>query len=122
MMLRAVLTVSLLAASALAACGTSPTLELAVVNDSDSDAVVEVLGPNGAPVGFREVVSAFGGIEVAMEVPGPGGWGVTVDGHVVTDGDDWPNGNPVIDLTVVIAPDGSVQVHDTSRRAHPSGA
>lgn len=88
-------------------------LDLEVSNESDSEAVVEVLGPGGADVGFREVVPPGNGFKVAVERPGPGGWAVTVDGQVVTDWRDWPIDNPVIDFTLLIQRDGSVDVQDT---------
>ena len=73
MLRRMVLPLSLLAASGVAGCNPGPMLELEVVNESDSEAVVEVLGPGGADVGFREVVRPGGGFKVAVERPGPGG-------------------------------------------------
>lgn len=112
MLLRIVLPLILLWASGLAGCNPGP-LELAVANESDLEAVVEVLGPGGAEVGFREVVRPGNGFEVAVERPGPGGWAVTVDGRVVTDWMDWPSDNPVIDFTLIIQRDGSVDVQDT---------
>jgi hypothetical protein len=36
-----------------------------------------------------------------------------VDGQVATQATDWPDDNPVIDLTILIHPDGSVEVRDT---------
>jgi hypothetical protein len=36
-----------------------------------------------------------------------------VNGQPVTDWRDWPDDNPVIDLSLVINPDGSVDVLDT---------
>ena len=87
-------------------------LELEVFNGSGGQVVVEVLGPGGAEVGFREVVRPDHGFEVAVERPGPGGWAVTVDGQVATSWEDWPNDNPVIDLSVEIRRDGSVHVQD----------
>ncbi len=88
-------------------------LELGVENLGQTEAVVEILGPDGADAGFREVVGPSGGIEVSAERPGPGGWTVTVNGQPVTDWRDWPDDNPVIDLSLVINPDGSVDVLDT---------
>ena len=113
MLRRIFIPLTLLLASGLAGCNPGPMLELEVFNESGSEAVVEVLGAGGAEVGFREVVRPDQGFEVAVERPGPGGWAVTVDGQVVTDWMDWPNDNPVIDLTLLIRRDGSVDVQDT---------
>jgi len=55
-----------LAVSALAGCSTAPMLQLDVVNESQSDAIIEVLGPSGADAGYRAVVSPGGGYELAV--------------------------------------------------------
>lgn len=101
-----------LAVSALAGCSTAPMLQLDVVNESQSDAIIEVLGPSGADAGYRAVVSPGGGYELAVERPGPGGWAVAVNGRIVTDWEEWPSDNPVIDLSLRIRRDGSVEVQD----------
>ena len=88
-----------------------PILELEVANDSASVVAVEVLGPDGADAGIREVVLPLGGIKFAVERPAPGGWSVTVDGRTATDWHDW-EGSRVIDLRLVIKGDGSVEVQD----------
>ena len=110
---RIVVALSVLWMSCLTGCNPSQMLELEVINDSGSEAVVEVLGPGGADTGFREVARPWGGFEVAVERPGPRGWAVTVDGLLATDWTMWPDDNPVIDLTLRIHPDGSVEVQDT---------
>lgn len=89
-----------------------PDARAAGANESDSEAIVRVLGPGGADVGFREVVRPGNGFEVAVERPGPGGWAVSVDGQVVSDWMDWPSDNAVIDFTLLIQGDGSVDVQD----------
>jgi accessory colonization factor AcfC len=88
-------------------------LELDVVNESQSEAVIEVRGPGGADAAVREVVRPGGVLGLAMERPGPGGWSVAVNGEVATDWLEWPNDNPTIDLTIRIEADGSVVVQDT---------
>lgn len=113
MLRRMVLPLSFVAVLGLAGCNPGPMLELEVLNESGSEAVVEVVGHDGADVGFREVVRPDHGFKVAVERPGPGGWAVTVDGQIATDSEDWPNDNPVIDLTLIIRRDGSVEVLDT---------
>jgi hypothetical protein len=110
-----VLALFFLSASGLAACNTGPVLELEVFNGSAAVVVVEVLGPGGADVGFRQVLRPDHGFKVAVERPGPGGWAVSVDGQVATSWEDWPNDNPVIDLFVDIRRDGSVDVQDAPR-------
>ncbi len=108
-----VLASSLALAAGLAGCNPGQMLELEVMNDSGSEAIVEILGPDGADTGFREVARPWGGFKVAVERPGPGGWAVTIDGQLATDWTMWPDDNPVIDLTLWIHPDGSVEVQDT---------
>lgn len=97
---------------ALAACQGAYMLELDVVNESPTDAVVEVLGP-GHKVAFDEVVEPGAKTDVLLERPGPGGWTILVNGQPATDWTTWPGDNPTIDLTLRIAPDGSVSVLDT---------
>jgi len=97
----------------LVGCQAAYMLELEVVNESDEEAVIEVLGPGGEASGFRELVDPRSGTDLRLERPGPGGWSVVVNGEVVTTAREWPDDNPTIDLTILIEPDGSVAVEDT---------
>ncbi len=46
-------------------------LELEVVNHSQTEIVIELLGPGGADAGFREVVEPDDTRGLSMERPGP---------------------------------------------------
>ena len=105
---------SLVLVAVVAGCWWQRTLSLTVINDGPEPVTVEmVIGDGRAAEPELSVVVQPGDTEDVQGGRGGGRWTVLVDGNAVTASEEWPFDNPIIELTIHVAPDGSVEVIDT---------
>ena len=106
--------VSLMAVLLVSGCWWERTLSLTLLNDGPAPVTFEVVVENDpdAEPEFSAVVQPGDGAEVDVGRGGLG-WRLLVDGAEATTSRDWPHDNPTIDLTIRVAPDGTIEVLDS---------
>jgi hypothetical protein len=89
------------------------TDELRVSNQSGAEALVTISEPGtGVETMYSERVAAGEDRTIRIEYPGPEHWTLFVNEEQVTNAAMWPSDNPILDFSITIRPDGSIQLID----------